>query len=329
MFSAVSNYFSSLADRFGGAWNRFWFTPSDPYPLSILRVLTGIFALYLHATYTFDLHRFFAADGLLPVETIAQWQRAGGQSFVASYWYYVTDSRALWAVHIAGLLVLGLYTIGFLTRVTSVLALVVTLSYTHRAAVLTSDVEPILAMLQFYLCLAPAGAYLSVDRLLKTRRAGASSGASPTVGPSVAATIATRLIQVHLSAIYLMMALAKLGPVVVVSQEFDFVDQPWWSGIAVWQLMSRPESRLADLTGWFNGDSIGPQLYALNAWTHAIVLFELAFGLFIWNRTARPLLLTLSVVMWVSLAVILGDAAFCGIMLIAGLAFAAGLRVEG
>jgi hypothetical protein len=107
------------------------------------------------------------------------------------------------------------------------------------------------------------------------------------------------------------------------------VDQPWWSGIAVWQLMGRPESRLVDLTGWFDGDDVGPRLYALNLWTHAIVAFELAFGLLIWNRAARPLLLGLSVLMWSSLALILGDPAFCAIMLIAGLAFGRGSRVEG
>lgn len=321
MVSAVSDYFSTLADRVGTAWNRFWFTPSDPFTLSVLRVFAGIVALYLHATYTIDLHRLFAADGLLPVETIAQWQRAGGQNFVVSYLYYVTDPRALWAVHIAGLVVLALFTIGFLSRITSLLALAVTLSYIHRAPMLNADVEPVLAMLQFYLCLGPSGAYWSVDRLLRNRRAGASVSPDAPVRSSVDATIATRLIQIHLAAIYVLMALAKLGPVVVVSDEFDFVDQPWWSGIAVWQLMTRPASRLVDLTGWFNGEGAGARLFALNAWTHAIVLFELAFGFLIWNRTARPLLLALSIVIWGSLALILGNAEFCVLMVVAGLAF--------
>jgi hypothetical protein len=321
MMVSMSDYFSTLADRFGTTWNRFWFTPSDPYILSVLRVLTGLVALYLHATYSSDLHRFFAADGLLPVETISQWQQAGGQSFVFSYLYYVTDPRTLWAVHILALVVLLLFTVGFLTRITSVLSLVVTLSYIHRAAVLSSDVEPILAMLQFYLCLGPAGAYLSVDRLLRNRRTTAIASSNALVRPSVPATIALRLIQVHLSVVYLMMALAKLGPVVVISEEFDFVEQPWWGGIAIWQLMARPESRLVDLTGWFNGEGAGPRLYALNAWTHAVVLFELAFGLLIWNRTARPLLFVSSIVMWTSLALVLGNVAFCVMMVVAGLAF--------
>jgi hypothetical protein len=319
MTSANSASATSLAERFGTAWNRFWFTPSDPYALGLLRLLTGLVALYVHATYTLDILRFFAADGLLPVETVAQWQRSGGQNFVVSYLYYITDPRALWAVHIAGLVVLALFTVGFLSRITSVLALAVTLSYIHRAPMLTSDVEPVLAMVQAYLCLGPTGASWSVDRLLEIRRAGATN--TRVVEPSVAATVATRLIQVHLAGIYVLMAVAKLGPVVVVSEEFDFVDQPWWSGIAVWQLMSRTESRLVDLTGWFNGEGVGPRLYMLNVWTHATVLFELAFGLLIWNRSVRPVLLGISAVMWTSLALITGNVAFCAMMLAAGLAF--------
>jgi hypothetical protein len=59
----------------------------------------------------------------------------------------------------------------------------------------------------------------------------------------------------------------------------------------------------------------------VNAWTHAIVLFELLSAVFIWNRLARPLLLALAIPMWLSLALISGLAPFALIMLTANLAF--------
>ena len=42
MTSAISDYFKTLSDRFGNAWNRFWFTPSDPITLAVLLVLRDL-----------------------------------------------------------------------------------------------------------------------------------------------------------------------------------------------------------------------------------------------------------------------------------------------
>ena len=51
---------------FGDKWNRFWFAPSDPYVVSVLRVVVGVFALAYHASFTSDLARWFGTYGLLP-----------------------------------------------------------------------------------------------------------------------------------------------------------------------------------------------------------------------------------------------------------------------
>jgi hypothetical protein len=59
----------------------------------------------------------------------------------------------------------------------------------------------------------------------------------------------------------------------------------------------------------------------VNAWTHAIVVFELLFGILIWVRPARPLLLGLAVVAWGLLALVTGQVAFCAMMVIANMCF--------
>ena len=91
--------------------------------------------------------------------------------------------------------------------------------------------------------------------------------------------------------------------------------QVWWAGEAVWWVMARTESRLVDLTG------LSTSMYVINLWTHAIVLFELMFPLLVWNRLARPLLLTLAVLLWIPLALLTGAVSFCALMLVANLAF--------
>jgi hypothetical protein len=176
---------------------------------------------------------------------------------------------------------------------------------------ISSQVEPILSLVVFYLCLGPAGAYFSVNYLLESRKRRAmGSPASRHRINSTSATVALRLLQVHIAVIYLMMALAKLrggesGPV-------------WWTGEAVWWIIARPESRLVDFT-WLHSYPL-----LVNAWTHAIVAFELAFAILIWNRLARPLLLAIAVPMWLSLALITGLTPFCLMMLIASAAFIPG-----
>jgi hypothetical protein len=43
-------------------WNRFWFTPSDPTLLGLLRICTGLLALFTVFTYTWELQSFFGKD---------------------------------------------------------------------------------------------------------------------------------------------------------------------------------------------------------------------------------------------------------------------------
>ena len=304
MRQAIADYFATLTDAFGTGWNRFWFTPSNPVALARLRLATGMVALYVHVTYSFDLVRWFGPRGMLPADTVQQF--TGTSHF--SYLHAITDPTLLWTVHLVGLVVLVLFTAGLFTRVTSVLALVVTLSTIHRAPMLTGEFEPILTMVMCYVCLGPSGARLSLDRRRALRR-GNADPLDPSTEvrdeQSWGATVAVRLVQVHLALIYWMMALGMLSRPGGV----------WWTGDAMWWLVAVPDASLVDLT-WLHD-----HLYLLNAWSHAIVLFELVFPILIWNRLARPLLLALSVPLWLSLALATGQVPFCLMMLIAGMAF--------
>ena len=62
-----------------------------------------------------------------------------------------------------------------------------------------------------------------------------------------------------------------------------------------------------------------PKLIA--AWTHVIVLFELAFPILVWNRLARPLMLGLALVVWSSLALISGLWVMYALLMVACLSF--------
>jgi len=47
----------------GKAWNRFWFLPSDPTPLGLIRIIAGAIVLYVHLAYCLELTEFFGPRG--------------------------------------------------------------------------------------------------------------------------------------------------------------------------------------------------------------------------------------------------------------------------
>lgn len=301
--NTIQAYLRDLTDTTGHCWNEFWFRPRDASVVCLLRICSGLLAFYWVLTFTPDLIVLFGPGGLIPLDLLQTWV---GDRWMVSYFNLLDSPAELWTAHILGLIVLALYTAGAFTRVTSILALLVVLSYVHRAPMLASQFDPILSLVMFYLCFAPCGAYWSVDALRQRRKLESQTAlvsASP-LRASAATTVSTRLIQVHLSLVYAMLALSKL------------TGAAWWSGRGVWLLVARPESRTIDLTTW-----LAEHPFVFNGWTHAIVLFELAFAILIWNRWARPLLLALSLVMWPSLALISGLHLYCAMMLVAGLAF--------
>jgi hypothetical protein len=317
MIESVRDYLVALTEGFGQGWNRFWFTRRDPCVLGVMRLLTGIVAFYVIASYGPDLDTLFSEDGLLSVENVEKLQTQFVSTLDSntpqerkvwrfSYIDFLKTPRELWLGHVAGLVVLALFTVGFRARIMSVLALLVVLSYVHRGPQLTSQVEPILTMVMFYLCIGPTGASCSVDAWLAKRRvASLTNPAKLATGivPSVSANLATRLIQVHMTVLFAMMGLGKLVAAV------------WWEGAAAWWLFARPDSQLFDLR--FMADHV----YLINAWTHAIVLYELTFPVLVWNRLARPLMLALGLIYVVLVALASGLITYALMLFIANLAF--------
>lgn len=296
--SAADHSPARLSQQFGERWNRFWFDPLDPIHVAVLRSLVGCLAVYYLVTFTPDLVYWFGDGGVLSRETVAHLTGADqGWGFRASFLNLTTSPTVLWVFHGLSILVAILFTVGLLSRVMNVLTLLVVLSYIHRGPILTGPFEPILCFLLLYLCLAPTGRRLSFDG-----RFGWSRGASD--APSVSARVATRLIQVHLVAMYGLIVTNQLA------------GEAWWNGEAVWWLAARSESRLADLTGL-----LAPSLFLINALTHAIVLIEIGFIVLVWPRLTRPYALAASCLLWLLIGVTSGLVSFAAAMLVGNAAF--------
>jgi hypothetical protein len=295
-----NGYFAELTSGVGRGWNRFWFEPADPLPCAVLRVAVGLVALLHLLTLGIDLEAWYGRQGLLPPEAVATLVGNGATpNYHFSYLNYLSRPAELWIAHGLAIAVAAAFTLGLLTRLSGLLTAAAVLAYVHRAPMIAGHVEPVLVFLLLYLCIGPSGSFLSLDSLWRRRRGLETTDEAP----SLWANLSLRMIQVHVAMFYLMMGLTKL------------YGDAWWGGFAIWHLAAQTQSRPLDLTFLRRSE------YFVNFWTHAIVYFELAFPILIWNRLARPLLAGLSVVLWISLILVTGLVTFGLAMIVANLAF--------
>jgi hypothetical protein len=293
----VTTYFRELIRGTRDGWNRFWFTPTDPATLGLIRILAGAMLFYTHLVWTFDLRGFFGEHAWLSPTAIAA---LPGHSAAKWSWFYWIDSPALlWTVHIAALIVFALLTIGLWSRAMSVLAFLATVSYINRASLAQFGLDDTNAMLAMYLIVGPCGAAFSVDRWLKRKRAG---GTLP-VEPSIGANIAVRLIQLHMCVIYLFSGIGKLK------------GAPWWDGEALLMSVLNLEYQSVDATWLVNH----PLLVA--ALTHITVFWEASYCVLVWPRLTRPIVLAIAAGVHLGIGMFLGMWTFGLAMLIGNVAF--------
>lgn len=230
--------------------------------------------------------------------------------------YFHLESR-FWMriVHGLGLAVAILFTLGLGTRVVAVLAWIYALSLIQRALLVTFGMDTMLAIVLFYLMLAPSGARLSLDRLIDRYRrsryalAGRSTPVSLEVPPSVAANVALRLFQIHFCIIYINSGSSKLqGPA-------------WWNGTALWQTASNYE--FTPVQSHLYTDALRGLTQVRPLWEVVMtsgdlftLVLEIGLPFLIWYPRWRPLMLAGAVLLHVGIGLNMGLTAFSMLMII-------------
>lgn len=291
LLNPVVRDLTARARSLAGDWDAFWFRPADPTLLGLLRILTGLMLLYTHAVWGLVLGQFFGPVSWLSPALVRAIQQ---DQYTYSFWWIVADGW-MWPVYGFSMAVLLLFTLGLFTRVTSVLSLLVVISFAHRVPQATFGLDQINAMLTLYLAIGPSGQALSLDRLI-ARRWRDSAASRP--APSARANLALRLINVHMCVIYFFAGISKLQ------------GEAWWTGEAMWRAFSNLEYQSIDMTwlAWYP--------WLLNLVTHLSVLWEIFFCVLIWRPHLRPLMLAGAVVLHVGIGACLGMWTFGLIMLV-------------
>lgn len=256
-------------DRLRQGWTTFWFRPEPTSTIAVVRIVFGCVATLWTLSQAVNLLTFYGPDGVFPAVPVPG----------VGAWTLLSISTSapvvigLWVVTLFG--AVGVM-IGFRTRLATVLLFVGVISFERRDPTILNAGDILLRNLAFYFIFAPAGEALSVDRW---RRARDRFWEFPLRAPW-----ALRLMQIQLSVIYLSTVWGKL--------QGDL----WRNGTAVSYAL-----RIDDIqrfpTPSFLTDSVVLSEFA----TFGTLALELALAILVWNRTLRPWVLALGVLLHLSI----------------------------
>ena len=282
----ILNWFTS----WWTAWTAFWFTPSSPVLLGVLRILVGSLLAWSNFVWLLDQEGFFSPSGWQSTGNV--W-RLNDQPWHWSWYFLTQTTTAIQLLALVSLLAALLLTVGCATRPAACVALAGYVSAVNRAPLNTFGFDDVVGIMLVPLIIGTAGACLSVDSVFRKKQPS----------PNTETTIALRLIQVHLCILYFFSGCGKL------------LGASWWEGTALWGAVANVQYRTIDLTflAWH------PLL--INALTLGTLFWEVSYAALIWPRLTRPLVLLMAVFVHVGIGLTMGMMEFGLAMLIANMAF--------
>jgi hypothetical protein len=246
-----------------GGWTRFWFAPQSAASLGLVRILFGLFALGWTLSLLPDLLTFFGRSGIqsVPPNVPHTWS-------LLVVWQ---SDRAVWIVWGLLLAATVALTVGWHSRVASLLVLICLTSFERRNQFIFNAGDGLLRIEALLLVLAPSGAALSLDR----RRTAGSFWNFQQRAPWV-----LRLMQIQMTMVYLSTVQDKL------------MGTTWTGGTATSYSL-----RLYDLRNFATPAWIATSPLLMNLATWGTIALEITIGVLVWRRSLRPWVLGAGVIL--------------------------------
>ena len=274
------------------AWNNFFFRPTSARPLGAIRILFGLLALANLAFSAVDLEYWYTDAGLFRGDE--SWVIAGPFQF--SPLHFFQDPASVRIAFLLTATAAFFFTIGWRTRLMSILFYMGMLSIHNRNLASSSGADVLLLTFAFNLMLCPCGAAYSVDAWLESRKRGTL--AEPLILPW-----GLRLIQIQISVVYAFAGLLKVG------------GNLWLNGTALHYVLNNTE------VGRFDISFLTRYPILINLMTYSAVAMELSLAFLIWFRAARPLVLFLGLMLHTGILVTINIPIFGELMWVGYLAF--------
>ncbi len=254
-----------ILQRLRNGWQQFFFAPQSPLPIALFRILYGLCVsatlILLHGDWLewYGGHSWISMSTMTTIEPGVRLNLFGiipqnDRWIGAFFWVFLV---------LAFMLIIGLW-----TRFSSAAVFLCLASIQQRNLFILHGGDVFLRVAGFFLIFAPAGAALSIDRLIRIRRG--REGATP----PLSAPWAQRMIQYQLAFMYFVSVMWKLK------------GNTWRNGTAVDYVFHLHAVTRFPLPAW----ALLPVMIKAETWLTLVIEFSLA--VLIWFRPLRyPLLL--------------------------------------
>lgn len=253
-----------ILQRLQKVWESFFFAPQSPSPIALFRILYGICVsmtlILLHSDWLnwLGVHAWVSEDTMKVIEPGARINLftliPQNDSWITGFFWF--------SLAFAILLTIGLW-----TRISSIVVFVCLVSIQQRALLITHGGDRFLRIAGFFLMFAPAGAALSLDRVIRVRKKHEGRAVEPR------APWAQRMIQFQLALLYFASFLWKLK------------GHTWLDGTALYYALHFHQVRQFPLPSWFQNTAI----LKLASWL--TLALEFSLGTLIWVKRFRYYLL--------------------------------------
>jgi len=247
-------------------WNAFWFAPQTGRVLGLYRIVIGLLTIYSFALWAKDVAVFFSDEGVLTTKTLAGAMGRDYHTILQWIGSPLGVRLSLAALFAAALF----FTVGWHTRVASVLLYVLVVSFHERNNLVLNGGDTVLRTMLFFFMFAPAGAAFSVDALVRRLR-------SPGAPPALVSPWAQRMMQVQVAVIYFVTAYAKSRGAL------------YHEGVAMYYVFGLVDFNVRGVEQLMNY----PLAYSFL--TYAVLLVEISLPFLLWFRATRPYAVVLGI----------------------------------
>jgi hypothetical protein len=247
----------------------FWFRPQTGSVLGLFRIAIGLLTLYSFALFAKDAAVFFSDEGVLTTATL---RRAMNRDYHTILQWIPTAAGvrlALGALFLAALS----FTVGFHTRISSVLLYVLVVSFHERNNLVLNGGDSLLRTMLFFFMFAPSGAAFSVDRL--RRRLREPEGRPDP--PDLILPWSQRMMQIQVTILYLVTAYAKSRGTL------------YHNGTAMYYVFGLVDFNVRGVEQLMNYPVL------TSAMTYLLLFIETALPFLLWFRASRPYAVALGV----------------------------------
>ena len=250
------------------AWNRFFFAPQSPLPLALFRIIYGCLVVANLILLYPDWLTWFGTRAwvsLPAMTTLEPGRRLNLFTVIPADDHWILG--LFWVFLVTGTLL----AVGLFTRISSIVVFLCLTSIDQRNLYILHGGDTFLRVAGFFLMFAPAGAALSLDRLIRIKKGKEAVAIQPRP------PWAQRMIQIELALVYFVTFCWKAS------------GAAWVNGTALFYVTHLDELRHFPIPAFLQN----PVLLKIATWL--TLALEFSLGVLIWFKELRYVLLALGV----------------------------------